>query len=53
MELTVYIAPSAERYILQKDVLSRDYYLEEARDFISRILVDNPIYLKMKSLNSL
>lgn len=53
VELTVYIAPSAERYILQKDVLSRDYYLEEARDFISRILVDNPIYLKMKSLNSL
>ena len=53
VELTVYIAPSAERYILEKVVLSRDYYLEEARDFISRLLVDNPIYLKMKSLNSL
>lgn len=53
VELTVYIGPSAERYILEKVVLSRDYYLEEARDFISRLLVDNPIYLKMKSLNSL
>ncbi|MDI6885684.1 MAG: hydroxymethylbilane synthase [archaeon] len=37
VELTVYIAPSAETYILQKVVLSRDYYLEEARDFISKL----------------
>ncbi|MDI6811015.1 MAG: hydroxymethylbilane synthase [archaeon] len=37
VELTVYIAPSAETYILEKVVLSRDYYLEEARDFISKL----------------
>jgi hydroxymethylbilane synthase len=49
VELMVYIAPSAERYILDKVALSRDYYLEEARDFISRVLVDNPIDLKMKN----
>ncbi|MBE0515832.1 MAG: hydroxymethylbilane synthase [Methanophagales archaeon] len=40
VELAVYIGPSFERYILEKVVLSRDYYLEEARDFISRVLVD-------------
>jgi hydroxymethylbilane synthase len=37
VELTVYSGSSAEKYILQKVILSKDRCLEEARDFISGI----------------
>jgi hydroxymethylbilane synthase len=37
VELTVYIGSSAEKYIVQKVVLSKDRCLEEARDIISGI----------------
>jgi len=53
VELTVYIGSTAENFLLQKIRLDKDRCLEGARDFISRLLVDNPIYLKMKSPNSL
>lgn len=47
VELTVYIGSTAENFLLQKTLVSKDRCLEEARDFISRLLVDNPISLKM------
>lgn len=52
VELTVYIGSTAENFLLQKIDLDKDRCLEEARDFISRLLVDNPSYLKISSSSS-
>lgn len=45
VELTVYIGSDTENFLLQKIRLDEDRCLEDARDFISRLRVDDTLYV--------
>jgi hydroxymethylbilane synthase len=50
VELAVYVGFSDEKYMLEKVVLSKDRCLEEARDFITNLLVNSsyPLHISLK-----
>jgi hydroxymethylbilane synthase len=44
VDLTVYIGTSTDTSVFQKIILRKDHCLEEARKFIARLQVDNPVH---------